>query len=156
VIGTTIALALAMQDAGQGVVAIRPDAPQTWALEYPIIIRPYVTDYYDCLKLGTKYIDGKSDFEGQHRLDIPRCAKKGDRLLADAKARIARSKKPDQMTDQEVDMVFETIRQIHIARGRDIDLQVAMRLEEYRQYHDAPAEELAPPANQENPRDLSN
>ena len=40
-------------------------------------------------------------------------------------------------------MVFETIRQIHIARGRDIDAQIAMRVQTNDPFYDANGTEEA-------------
>ena len=140
-IGTTIAMALALQSAEEGVVAVRPNDPQTWVLEYPVIIRPLVREYYDCLQSGLKVIDGKRDFESQHQADIPRCEEQGEELLAEAKAIVASSKRPGQATDAELDKVFETLRQIHVARGKDIDMQVAMRLVERTNYQEVEVNE---------------
>ena len=143
IIGPSIAMVLSLQSVDQGVVAVRPEDPQTWTLEYPVIIRPLVREYYNCLQSGVKIIDGKSDFESQHRADIPRCAKRGEQLLADAKMIIARSKRPGQASDAELENVFETLRQIHIERGRDIDEQFAMRLKDSARYQDPQVGETA-------------
>ena len=140
---TSIALALAMQNTGESVVAVHPKIPQTWTLEYPVVIRPYVRDYYHCLQQGLKKIDGETTFESQHRLDIPRCDEDAAELVEQSKARIARSKQPDLFSDAEVEMVFETIRQIHIARGRDIDAQIAMRVQTNDPFYDANGTEEA-------------
>ena len=44
----TLAPLLALQSAGSAPLAIENDAPETWTLEYPRLIQPYVTDYRRC------------------------------------------------------------------------------------------------------------
>ena len=71
----TLALAplIALQSAGTAPVAIENDAPETWTLEYPRIIQPYVEDYRRCLTIRLRRVTGEADFEMQHRDDVAAC-----------------------------------------------------------------------------------
>ena len=67
-----IAPLIALQGVGQAPVAIENDAPETWTLEYPRLIQPFVADYRRCLAVQMRTVRGKADFEAQHRSDLPR------------------------------------------------------------------------------------
>jgi len=127
-IGTSFVFLLSLQASGETALAVKPDAPKTWAVEYPVMISPYIDDYRGCLNGGIRTIGDDVDFEVQHRSDIPRCSRVADVSMNEANAVLAKRNRDNQTTPADVVTVFETIRLIHVERGRDLDSQVRMRL----------------------------
>ncbi len=125
-ISTAIALAMSLQGATETAIAIKNDNPETWVVEYPRIIRPYVVQYRTCLNVANRLVTGEPDFEIQHRADIPRCTEQE----ADAKASALEAMRGAKtaISAEEVDLLFRNIGLIHIARGRDLDDQFIQRL----------------------------
>ena len=114
---------LALQGAGETAIAIENDAPETWTLEYPRIIQPFVLDYRRCLLGRMRTVRGEADFERQHRDDIPACeetAAVAQNAATDALSR--RGGYADYSAD-DVREIFEHVGRIHIARGADLDRQ---------------------------------
>lgn len=128
---TTLALSmslpLSLQGVGETAVAIENDNPETWTVEYPRLIRPFVVEYRTCLNAANRRVTGSADFEAQHRSDIPRCAEERAELIAKSNAEMADAK--TRISPQEVDTLFRNIGLIHIERGRDLDDQFRQRME---------------------------
>ncbi|MDA7787640.1 hypothetical protein N8940_00215 [Sphingomonadaceae bacterium] len=120
-------LMLGQQGSGTA-TAIKPDKPTTWSLEYPYMIEPYIDDYYGCLKSRELFAGDDRSFEEQHRGAIPQCAKQEARAVKEANEKLASRGRSAETTPEDVAGYFETIRQIHIARGRDLDAQLLMRI----------------------------
>jgi len=120
-IGLALMMLAMPQTSGEGVAAVTSGQSKTWTLEYPYVIDPYVGDYYDCLKGGHYVIGDGRNFEEQHRGDIPRCETAATTLAAQAEARLARSRANGYTDNYDVGAIFNTVRQIHIERGRDLD-----------------------------------
>lgn len=120
-ISTAIALAMSLQGATETAVAITNDNPETWSVEYPRVIRPYVVEYRRCLNIANRRVTGEANFEMQHRSDIPRCAEVKAENKANALEAMRGAK--TAISAQEVEALFQNIGQIHIARGRDFDDQ---------------------------------
>lgn len=116
----------ALQSTGDTVVAIKNDDPETWVVEYPRVIRPYVEDYRRCLNLADRRMSGVADFELQHRSDIPRCASERAEAVASANRVLDGAKAT--MSGAEIETLFENIGRIHVLRGRDLDQQFARNL----------------------------
>lgn len=133
-IATALAFVLFAQQSGNSVLAVYPDDPTSWTLDYPVRIEPYVGEYYDCLRGGSYFIGDKATFESQYQKDIPRCAKKAVTLEAEANAALAASGGADATPPDEVAMVFERARRIHVARGGSLDLAIRTRLSTLPQY----------------------
>lgn len=125
-IAALIAPLLALQSVGEAVVAIKNDNPETWTVEYPRLIQPYVQDYRRCLKVTNRTVTGIANFEAQHAADLPRCAEQQAKAVADSNAALAGAK--TTMTPQEVEQLFANIGRIHIARGADLDKQFRQRM----------------------------
>ena len=125
-ITTILALAVSLQSASEVGTAVKNEAPQTWTVEYPRAISPYVAKYYDCLKSREVVMHGATDFETQHRLAVPKCATVRAVAAKDANALLARRAKPDEDGSYEVAVTLNTIEMIHIARGKDLDKQMAL------------------------------
>ena len=126
-ISTALALALSLQGATETAVAIKNDNPETWSVEYPRLIRPYVVRYRNCLGSSNRIVTGEANFERQHASDIPRCAEtkaetKAGALEAMRGARTA-------ISADELDVLFRNIGLIHVARGRDLDDQFKERMQ---------------------------
>ncbi|MFZ1743508.1 MAG: hypothetical protein WAT93_11660 [Pontixanthobacter sp.] len=119
---------IGMQAAGETPLAIQPEKPKTWEVEYPYIMSPYVDDYRNCLNSVVRTIGDNVPFETQHRADIPRCSEVAIKAVNESNAVLAKSERSNGTTPQDVDSVFETVRQIHIERGKDLDAQINMRL----------------------------
>lgn len=117
---------LMLQATGESAVAIKNDNPETWTVEYPRLIRPYVADYRRCLALTNRRIAGKADFEQQHAGDVTRCIAAKAKAIADSNEVLAGAK--ITLSPEEVAQLFDNIGAIHIARGRDLDQQFMMRL----------------------------
>lgn len=127
-IGLFFASLLFSQEAGTKVVAVLPDDPTSWTLEYPYMIAPYIDDYYNCLKSRELFAGDERSFETQHRDAILQCSKVEVRSESEANAILARRGRSAATTPDDVAGFFATIRMIHIARGKDIDDQLAMGL----------------------------
>ena len=119
-----IAPLIALQGVGQAPVAIENDAPETWTLEYPRLIQPFVADYRRCLTVQMRRVTGQADFETQHRADIPRCAEEYEEAVEGASGLLARrTEYASDYTTSDVREIFDHIGRIHIARGADLDNQ---------------------------------
>ncbi len=121
-----LASLLALQAVGEAAIAVKNDNPETWTVEYPRLIQPFVQDYRRCLKVTNRTVTGIANFEAQHAADLPRCAERRTKAIADSNAALAGAK--TTMTPQEVDELFANIGRIHIARGADLDKQFRQRL----------------------------
>jgi hypothetical protein len=121
-----IAALIALQGIGQTIVEIKNDNPETWTVEYPLLIQPQVADYRRCLVVTNRKISGKPDFEIQHTADLTRCAKRRDKAVAESNAALVGAK--TTLSPAEVEALFDTIDRIHVARGRDQDNQFNMRI----------------------------
>jgi hypothetical protein len=121
-----IAPLLALQSAGEAAVAIKNDNPETWTVEYPRLIQPFVQDYRRCLAVTDRRIAGKADFEAQHTGDVARCVKARAAAIAQSNEVLAGAK--TTLSPEQVDTLFDNIGKIHVARGRDLDLQFTARL----------------------------
>lgn len=126
IIATLVAPLLALQSAGESAVAIKNDNPETWTVEYPRLIQPYVADYRRCLAVTNRRIAGKADFEAQHTGDVSRCAEVKAKAIAQSNADLAGAK--TTMSPEEVGRLFDNIGKIHVARGRDLDQQFVSRM----------------------------
>ncbi len=125
-IAAIIAPLLALQGAPSTAVAIKNDNPETWSVEYPRLIQPFVQDYRRCLAVTNRRIAGVADFEAQHAADLPRCAERRAKAVADSNAALAGAK--TAMTPEEVEQLFTNVGRIHIARGADLDKQFNARV----------------------------
>lgn len=123
-----IAPLLALQGVGQTAVAIKNDTPETWTLEYPRIIQPFVEDYRRCLRTQNRLVTGRPDFEEQHRADLPRCVETLEEAQAEATRITSGRTGYEAFTSDNVRQIFETIGRIHIARGADLDAQFTQNL----------------------------
>jgi hypothetical protein len=121
-----LASLLALQAVGEAAIAIKNDNPETWTVEYPRLIQPYVQDYRRCLKVTNRTVTGVANFEAQHAADLPRCAERRAKAVADSNAELAGAK--TAMTPEEVEQLFTNIGRIHIARGADLDKQFRQRM----------------------------
>lgn len=134
-IASAMVLLIALQQAGDRVEAVY--SADKWTLDYPVAIEPQVSEYYDCLRAGSYTIGAGRSFEVQYREDdLPRCSDKGVRLQAEANAVLARRSQSAAMSAEEVAVLFENIRALHLARGASIDEATRTRLvtePEYRQ-----------------------
>lgn len=133
-IATALAFVMLAQQSGNSVLAVYPDDPTTWSLDYPVRIEPYVSEYYNCLRSGSYTIGDDTSFADQYRKDIPRCAKKAVSLEAEANAALAASGGTDATPPDEVAQIFERARRIHVARGGSLDLAVRTRLSTLPEY----------------------
>ena len=124
--GLGLVQVLALQGVGEAVIAIKNDNPETWTVEYPRLIQPYVADYRRCLAVTNRRIAGKADFEAQHSGDVTRCAEVKAKAIAQSNADLAGAK--TTMSPEEVDRLFDNIGKIHVARGRDLDQQFTSRM----------------------------
>lgn len=123
-----VAPLLALQSGGETLVAIRNDAPETWTVEYPRLIQPFVADYRRCLTIANRDFIGQPDFEVQHRADVPRCAKVSETAQADANRALANRGESAEFSPDDVRETFQHIGRIHVARGGDLDSQFRQRL----------------------------
>ena len=123
--GLTLILApmMMLQAAGQAPMAVENDAPETWTLEYPRLIQPFIADYRRCLTGQMRRVTGEADFEEQHRSDIPRCGDEGEQAQQAAVAALSARAEDPEFTVDDVPLVFEHAGRIHIARGADLDNQ---------------------------------
>ena len=114
---------LALQAAGETAVAIKNDTPETWTVEYPRVIIPFIEDYRRCLNVVNRKVTGKADFEEQHRTDIPRCTEASEDAQTGANRLLANRGEYQEYTPNDVSEIFAHIGRIHIARGADLDNQ---------------------------------
>lgn len=126
IIAALFAPLLALQSAGESVVAVKNDNPETWTVEYPRLIQPQVADYRRCLAVTNRRIAGKADFEAQHAGDVTRCVQARTMAITQSNAMLAGAK--TTMSPEEVDRLFDNIGKIHVARGRDLDQQFTSRM----------------------------
>ena len=120
---------LSFQSAGEGVVAIKNDAPETWVVEYPQTISPLVQDYRRCLNAADRRVRGQADFEVQHRADVTRCEAVSAAAQADARRIVANRAASEEFTPDDVAPTFDHIGRVHIARGADLDKQFLLRIQ---------------------------
>jgi hypothetical protein len=126
IIAALFAPLFALQSTGEAVIAIKNDNPETWTVEYPRLIQPQVADYRRCLAVTNRTVTGMPDFEAQHATDLPRCAERRAKAVAEANAALAGAK--TAMSADAVEQLFTNIGRIHIARGRDLDQQFTSRM----------------------------
>lgn len=119
---------LALQGAGQTAIAVENDAPETWTLEYPRLIQPYVEDYRRCLTSQMRRVSGEANFEMQHRSDVPACADEYEDAQASANSALAGRNEYTDFTPTDVREIFAHLNRIHIARGADLDSQFTFLL----------------------------
>lgn len=125
-LGLAMSLPLSLQGAAETAIAVKNDDPETWVVEYPRIIRPFVVQYRQCLNVSDRRVTGEPDFEQQHRTDIPRCAKAREKSMMGATNEMAGAK--TRLSSAELGAVFDTVGFIHVARGRDMDNQFRQRV----------------------------
>jgi len=118
-----IAPLIALQGVGQAPAAVENDAPETWTLEYPRIIQPFVEDYRRCLTGQMRFFSGEANFEMQHRSDVPECADELEEAQGAANLVLSRRGDYSDYTPDDIREVFEHLHRIHIARGADLDGQ---------------------------------
>ncbi|MEM7701352.1 MAG: hypothetical protein AAF251_05390 [Pseudomonadota bacterium] len=121
-----VGLPVTLQGAQQTAVAVINENPETWTVEYPRIIRPFVVRYRQCLNISNRRVTGRPDFEDQHRTDVPRCVEQREKAMEGARTEMVSAK--TRLSATELHAVFETVAQIHIARGRDLDDQFKQRV----------------------------
>lgn len=119
-------LPFGLQGATDSAVAVINDDPETWTVEYPRIIRPYVLRYRKCLNVADRRVTGNPDFEEQHRIDVPRCVEEREDAMEGARVEMSTAK--TRLVPAELHAVFETVARIHVARGRDLDDQFKQRV----------------------------
>jgi len=122
---TVIAPLLALQAVGESAVAIKNDNPETWSVEYPRLIQPYVADYRRCLTLANRRING-ANFADQHAGDLARCSATRTTAIAQSNEILANAK--TKLSPAEIDRLFDNVGKIHVARGRDLDQQFTSRM----------------------------
>ncbi len=127
---------LLLQGVGQAPVAIKNDAPETWTLEYPRLIQPYVEDYHRCLTGQMRHVTGEANFEEQHRSDIPLCEEELQAAVGGANAAIAGRSEHAVVTPADVREIFGHLGRIHIARGADLDQQFTYLLRRSQARHE--------------------
>ncbi len=121
-------LGLLMQGAGQTYVALPNDVPETWTVEYPSLIQPFVDDYRRCLNITNRMFRGTADFEAQHRGDVPRCGQVSVEAQGAANAVLGKRGETARFTPEDVAQTFDHIGRVHIARGADLDGQFRTRI----------------------------
>lgn len=65
-IAALIAPLLALQSVGEAVVAVKNDNPETWSVEYPRLIQPFVADYRRCLAVTNRRVTGTANIGRIH------------------------------------------------------------------------------------------
>ena len=83
---TSLALVISLQGVGDTYIAIENEDPETWVVEYPRLIQPFVVEYRSCLNIANRKVTGAADFQMQHRADVPRCAEAAQKAKAGANA----------------------------------------------------------------------
>ena len=124
----TIAPLIALQGAGESAVAIKNDTPETWTVEYPRIVSPFVNDYRRCLNSANRKVTGVADFEMQHREDIVRCEAAALEAREASNRILANRDESGEFGPRDIEQVFDHIGRIHIARGADLDNQFSIVL----------------------------
>ncbi len=140
VLANTLAPMIALQGVGQAPTAVVNDAPETWTLEYPRVIQPFISDYRRCLTSQMRWVTGEANFEEQHRSDLPRCIEEREAAQESSNAAVAGRGEYADYTPADMVEVFDHIGRIHIARGADLDGQftyLMTRSEAARQDYDA-------------------
>lgn len=130
------AIVMMLQASGQTVVAPKPNDPETWILEYPVVIAPYINDYYGCLRSRGHSAPSQTDpvFEEQHRGHILLCTKQLENAVTASNAAL-KGKASARIYDPErVAATFKSIDFIHVARGRDLDNRLRLHLDQYATY----------------------
>ena len=128
-LATAFAPLLSLQAAGESAIAIRNDAPETWVVEYPHLIAPYVQDYRRCLTSSNRIISGKADFELQSRADVVRCEEASQKAQAEATEVLSSKAQSEEYLVSDIAPTFDHIGRIHIARGADLDKQFTMTIQ---------------------------
>jgi len=127
---TSLALLFApvfvLQAVGQAPVAIENDNPETWTLEYPQLIQPFVADYRRCLGNYLSRITGEANFEQQHREAVGACSADFETAQKGANDLLAGRERYAEYSPQNVRILFDRIGLIHIARGADLDSQFTL------------------------------
>ena len=126
IVATVLAPLFMLQAAGEALLAVKNDNPETWSVEYPRLIQPYVADYRRCLSVANRRIAGTADFERQHAADLTRCAEVKAKAIAASNADLAGAK--TTLSPEQVNTLFDNIGKIHVARGRDLDAQFTSRM----------------------------
>ena len=144
----TAAIVMMLQASGQSVYAPKPEDPETWVLEYPVVIAPYIDDYYGCLKSRGHNVNADTDplFEEQHRAHIPLCMKQLEKAQAASNSALKGKTSLKAYTPERIAATFKTIDFIHVARGRDIDNRLRLHLDQYQTYdaaYDTTPEEVS-------------
>ncbi|MEM7779687.1 MAG: hypothetical protein AAF697_04745 [Pseudomonadota bacterium] len=119
---------LVLQAAGQQPMAVENDAPETWTLEYPLLIQPFVEDYRRCLTGQLREVSGVADFEDQHRSDLVACKDAFDEAQESSNRILAERGEYDDYKPSDIREVFEHVGRIHIARGADLDNQFSFTI----------------------------
>lgn len=122
-ISLILAPLMALQSVGSAPVAIENDAPETWTLEYPRVIQPYVADYRRCLTGQMRRVTGEANFETQHRSDVEKCTGDFEQAMEDPNRVLVGRGEYADLTPTDVREIFEHVGRIHIARGADLDNQ---------------------------------
>lgn len=130
-----LAAFLALQTTGETALALPDPEPESWSVEYPLAIQPYVEEYHRCLNYGNRRLTGKADFEVQHASDLPRCEAIAKQAMASANAVLEKRGRSQQTPPEKVAEIFAAVGRIHIARGRDLDRQFTRRVEAYEGRH---------------------
>lgn len=129
-------LLLALQTTGETAVAVLPDAPETWVLEYPRIIQDEIDAYYGCLKSRGVISPRKEKpiFEAQHREHIPKCSKQLENSLTNAKEILIGRKHYEDYDEAKIAVAFETVGMIHVERGRQMDSRLDRYVDQHATY----------------------
>lgn len=131
---------LALQGVGSAPVAVKNDAPETWTLEYPRLIQPFIEDYRRCLTGQMRRVTGEANFEDQHRSDVEKCAEASEEAQAGANRVLSGRAEYEDYSPKDVSEVFDHVGRIHIARGGDLDNQftfIMRRSQELRDEYEA-------------------
>lgn len=135
---SVILIAILQASAPAAPLAVTDDV-EDWAVEYPRLVKPFVDDYYNCLKSSIRVApdNAPAEFEKQHAADLPRCAPIESEARGKADAELALSGRYPEYPPEQMKKVFETIGKIHIARGRDLDKQLRQNIYQYPTYDEA-------------------
>ena len=117
---------LALQSTGQVPVAIENDDPETWTVEYPRLIQPFVDDYRRCLGNHISQITGEANFEQQNRAAVDACQIEFEVAQQGANEILAGRERYADYSAEQVRILFSRISLIHIARGADLDSQFTL------------------------------
>ena len=122
-----MSLALAQQGS-QAAIRIDPENPLTWTLEYPAIISSYLDNYYNCLRSSDIRIGIDTSFEAQHKQAITGCAKTKGASFKGATHLLAKFGRGEEKSPEYVNNLLDTLEIIHVARGKDLDDQLAIKV----------------------------